>query len=222
MKKLKLEDLKESCFYPLLVNVFIGLHGYQDLMSKRLISELGDFENSPQLLESLKKTNLEEYKKINPRWIESIDTQKNEVIPPLFELNQFFDNVDISVQDVSEVMTFENNESSLKYTFSNILGGIIIAFEEAKSKLNSQEKERSEIWQFFKHIRNAAAHGGQFHFNRKEPKFAAKWGQYEIVHEMKYESAFEFINSGMLSYSNIIDLLLEVEATHPQISELRA
>lgn len=47
---------------------------------------------------------------------------------------------------------------------------LVLAYELVK-----QSRTKDPIWEFFRHVRNAAAHGGRFNFQGAEPSRPASW-----------------------------------------------
>lgn len=72
----------------------------------------------------------------------------------------------------------------------------------------------SEIFEFFRHIRNASSHLNVFQFNQKEPSKPAKWRGAQIDHHFK-GSNNELYNKPCFGYfigvADLLDLLLDIE-----------
>lgn len=83
------------------------------------------------------------------------------------------------------------------------------AYESVK-----QFNDGSEVFEFFRHIRNASSHLNNFQFNHKEPSKAAKWREVEINHNLKGVEN-ELYHKPCFGYffgvADLLDLLLDVE-----------
>ncbi|HEO8418918.1 hypothetical protein [Niallia sp. FSL W8-0635] len=86
----------------------------------------------------------------------------------------------------------ESGENIVEFFLESTKMLIITAYELTKEK---QVDNRGELWQFFKHVRNACAHGGSFHFIGNEPKYIAKWRAKEINSSLQGRKLF---NQGTL------------------------
>lgn len=72
----------------------------------------------------------------------------------------------------------------------------------------------SEIFEFFRHIRNASSHLNVFQLNHKEPANPAKWRSATIDHNLKgdvntlqNQSCFGYFRGG----ADILELLMDIE-----------
>lgn len=77
--------------------------------------------------------------------------------------------------------------------------------------------DKSPIWNFLYHCRNAAAHGG--HFKIERPRFPAKWGNLEITPALNeselFHNPFDISKRiGLLAPGYLISLLLKIEKTY--------
>ncbi len=74
--------------------------------------------------------------------------------------------------------------------------------------------DNSEIFEFFRHIRNASSHLNQFNFNHKEPSLPAVWRTAKIDHLQKGELNPLF-NKPCFGYfmgvTDILELLMDIE-----------
>ena len=96
---------------------------------------------------------------------------------------------------------------------SNVL---ILAHELCKDK---QYHDVSEIWEFLRHCRHAAAHGGSFNFLHGEPRRPAKWGKFEIASMLQGTPLFKEQNKqGLISPGDVVRLLWDIEQAYPSMN----
>ncbi len=72
----------------------------------------------------------------------------------------------------------------------------------------------SEVFEFFRHIRNASSHLNSFQFNHKEPAHPAKWRGAIIDEKQKGENNPLFGQScfgRFIGVADILDLLMDIE-----------
>ena len=84
-----------------------------------------------------------------------------------------------------------------------------IAYESVKER-----NDRGEVFEFFRHIRNASSHRNVFHFHEREPVRPARWRTKEIDHTLRGGanplSGMECLNN-YLGIADAILLLWDVE-----------
>ena len=90
---------------------------------------------------------------------------------------------------------------------------LILAYEICKT-----HNDQSSLWEFLRHCRNAAAHGGKFKLLHSEPRRPAQWGRFKIVNSLQGKSLFkEKDGKGLLSPGDPIRLLWDIEQAYPKI-----
>ncbi|CAN0302053.1 unnamed protein product, partial [Ectocarpus fasciculatus] len=100
---------------------------------------------------------------------------------------------------------------------------IISTYEKMVDKI----QDWTNIMEFFRHIRNAAAHNGKFHFNSKvldkktgELKRNAKWDKFEITAQLQDQPLFTESKKDDRNFwdqGDFVDFLLDFENHHPEI-----
>ncbi len=83
------------------------------------------------------------------------------------------------------------------------------AYESVK-----QYNDSSEVFEFFRHVRNASSHLNVFKFNQKEPAHPAQWRGAHIDHTHKGESNPLYDKScfgHLLGVADILELLMDIE-----------
>lgn len=104
---------------------------------------------------------------------------------------------------------------------------IIVAWE----KVLGLELADGPIFQFFRHIRNAAAHNGKFHFSKQvidsngELLKPAMWGNFEIKAAMQGKPLIvrtKKDESGFWDQGDLVEFLLDFETHYPEIKKTRS
>ncbi|MBV5311709.1 MAG: hypothetical protein JZU47_00345 [Prolixibacteraceae bacterium] len=100
---------------------------------------------------------------------------------------------------------------------------IIAAWEKAMV----HKLQDKPVLQFFRHIRNAAAHNGRFHFDKKvideksgELKKKAQWNQFEIkssLQNMKLIPKFKEENEAFWDQGDLVEFLIDFENYYPEL-----
>lgn len=88
---------------------------------------------------------------------------------------------------------------------------LVIAWEKTKN-----DHTNHELWEFFRHCRNAAAHEGFFVFYRGEPKRSAKWRSLEIKRSLRGQPLFTIPlqkKEGFILPGDILYFLSDIEST---------
>jgi len=95
---------------------------------------------------------------------------------------------------------------------SNLL---ILAHEICKDE---PYHDQSPLWEFLRHCRNAAAHGGKFTFLNNEPRRPAQWGKFNIITGLENTPLFKGEDGiGLLSPGDPIRLLWDIEQAFPNM-----
>jgi hypothetical protein len=83
------------------------------------------------------------------------------------------------------------------------------AYESVK-----EYNDGSEIFEFFRHIRNASSHLNVFQFNHKEPAHPAQWRGAIIEHQQKGDKNALFAKpcfGHFIGVADLLDLLMDIE-----------
>jgi hypothetical protein len=74
------------------------------------------------------------------------------------------------------------------------------------------------LWEFLKHCRNAAAHGGKFNLLHGEPRRNAVWGRFQIEPSMQGTPlVWNPGSNGLLSPGDPLKLLWDIEQSYSNI-----
>ena len=160
-------------FYPLIMNFLIQLIGFKELAIRGITGRRSIDDDISQFLEQLG---------VSGQDFNLLRSSMESVMGPL-ELRSEFSNSSIEI-DIDEIANeVAHHNEYLAELLPNALGVIfILAHEMTKEK---PWHNKNEIWEFLRHCRNAAAHGGKFHFLNDEPRRCAKWGPFEITRSLQ-------------------------------------
>lgn len=114
---------------------------------------------------------------------------------------------------VYESLAFPYSEMDELYRSKEFTEGVITdslafmlintAFEAVKQLLSRSNPTH----EFFRHLRNAASHGGKWNFRGKEPKFPAKWRDREVTADLQGQSIWKV----RIGPGDILVLLWDIE-----------
>lgn len=70
-------------------------------------------------------------------------------------------------------------------------------------------------WEFLRHLRNAAAHGGSFELRGREPRHPAHWRSLAITRELNGRALFAApVATGFIGIGDVLHLLADIEQRH--------
>ena len=155
-------------FYPLVCSYLAQTHGFIELISRGLLFELKQLQ--PTYIENLKIDQTNEYNSDTFTRLAHELLQKG--VTPLIGDPQHPSHVDVPIKVNIESLGYELFFKHEKYddvimAFKKIAaGGLLIVAKE----ITEPDRTKDELWEFLRHCRNAAAHGGSFNFQNGEPK----------------------------------------------------
>lgn len=192
-------------FSPLIQNYLNSVHAIIELSSRFIINELNEVRKDGEAAVDVFLSELEcdqDYKK---------GLLKNHSVTPLMgDQILAFPNGQKIVIDPIQLARYllHNQERMIENNFRQVEYMIITAYALTEGKYRNNDP----LWQFFRHVRNAAAHGGKFNLQRNQPDKPAEWGEKRIERGLNGKRLVSFIGQeGFLETGEIILLLLSVE-----------
>lgn len=199
----------EGTFYPLIVGYLAQVHGFVELASRGLRHHL----------DTLSKEDIRQ-------WLERVDgTQQaralrrvgeggiTTLVSPIVLSSQTNEPVAIDSDALSAELFWRHNEPIKSFNLASAGALLILAWESTK-----ELHDASELWQFLRHCRNAAAHNGRFTFRPKEPRHPAKWGDLEISKNLEATPLFvDPPDAGFMGLGDVVYLLAHIEAAYPRL-----
>jgi hypothetical protein len=196
-------------FYPLIMNYVGQLMGFKELA-------LRGITGAPDALQTtLSRYRLQEEAEQDEAALEKLRVYLSELGGPL-QLRSEFQNGTIDIETDEIAQEIVENHTYLLANMVPAAGSIfIVAYETAKAQ---GWHDKGPLWEFLRHCRNAAAHGGRFTFRGNEPSRPAQWGRLEIMRSLAGMPLFkDFDGYGLLSPGDPIRLLWDLEQANPQM-----
>lgn len=120
------------------------------------------------------------------------------------------DGIEYSAEEIAEIY-LAHPESQVK-ALSVSAGSLLVAAYEATKSM----RDRGPVWEFFRHCRNAAAHGGRFSFNQGEPSRTAAWRGLSIHRALQGTLLFDVVGErGLIALGDSVLLLWDIEQLCP-------
>ena len=228
MSEVNFSDLpKDNYFYETIATFGVSIHGMLEVVNRGLVLNLKDrsknddefnsnIDQIPTEYPDNVKENIRNFKTFTPMIFDFQYSKTNSNSSYYFDVDEFS----------KQIITADLENLCGQLTIS-IAGMVIIsAFE----KISSRNLKDSDVLQFFRHIRNAAAHNGKFHFtdsvlNKKngDLKKFAKWKNFEIKSDLQGKNLFnssKSSNDRYWNYGDLIDFLLDLENYYPELEQV--
>ncbi|MGA9756431.1 MAG: hypothetical protein WBV23_14940 [Desulfobaccales bacterium] len=212
-------------FYPLIMNYLVLLIGFKDLAARGGIK---DIEKSTGInawlnLSAIKSDILKRFSASNTgtikleRQLTELSNGLSKLLGPLELKSEFGGNhIKVEVDDIANDLLY-NGPYVLRLTMLSAGSLLILAHECSKGK--PWHDRKAPLWEFLRHCRNAAAHGGLFTFQGKEPCNLAEWGHFRIERALLGTMLFKDEKGfGLLSPGDPIRLLWDIEQAYPSMS----
>jgi hypothetical protein len=186
-------------FYPLVVHYVVLLWAFKELAAHGVGELVRGSGGVPDEME------------LDHETLESIlSTPFAELMPPL-ELASaaVSDTLSVDIAEIAQDMAM-NHHYLLGQTLPSAGGALLIAaYETTKTST-----DRGQVWEFFRHCRNAAAHRGRFELRGQEPTRPARWRNLEILPSMVGSPLFHGLDEpGLLRPADPVRLLWDIEQT---------
>lgn len=192
-------------FYPLIMNYLTQLIGFKELALRGVAGSASMDIILEQLGGRLKKPKEQ---------LEDLRKPLGELAGPLQLRSESLDgNISVDIDEIAQEIA--NNGPYLLNFLMVSAGSVLILAHEMSSDWRGQD--RSPLWEFLRHCRHAAAHGGKVSFTKDEPRRPAQWGSLVFLSALQGSPLFKQTDrNGMLSPGDPIRLLYDIEQTYPQ------
>jgi hypothetical protein len=196
-------------FYPLVMYYLAQLIGVKELALRGIVGS-GSLEELMDRIPALGTVPAGSEAKVA-----EVRDGLREISGPLELRSEYQDNfITIDIDDIArDVVT---NSSYLLASMMRSAGGLLILAHELSK--DAPWHDTGLLWEFLRHSRHAAAHGGTFNLLYGEPRRPACWGSFEITAELQGTSLFkDAMGAGLLSPGDPIRLLWDIEQAYPQM-----
>ena len=193
-------------FYPLVMLYLVQLFGFKDMALRGIVG-------SPTIEELLSRW--------QRKFGDTGDRAKLTKAAGPLELRSEYqgDTIEIDADLITQELA-TNAGYLMSYMMRSAASLLILAYETTKDQ---SCRDDGPLWEFLRHCRNAAAHGGTFSLRNAEPRNRAVWGSLEITRQSNGVLLFKNDQgSGLLSPGDPIRLLWDIEQAYPSISVSRA
>ena len=197
-------------FYPLVMHYLAQLIGFKELALRGITGSEG-FEALVGRIPALGSTSAGSH----VRFQEALDGLRK-LTGPLQLRSEYQDNhITIDIDDIARDIVA--NSSYLVASTMRPAGWLLILAHEVSK--DAPWHDSGILWEFLRHCRNAAAHGGTFNLIHGEPRRPAQWGSFEITPELHDTNLFKDAEGvGLLSPGDPIRLLWDVEQAYAQMT----
>jgi hypothetical protein len=192
-------------FYPLVMNYIIQLIGFKELSVRHLIDR-STFADSIIRCAQNKNPNASKEN------VEELEKAVNKLLGPLSLKSECITaNIEVDIEEIAKELI--DNSLYLSSFFMKSAGNLLVlAYEYCKGK---PFHNKDPLWEFLRHCRNAAAHGGYFNLAHGEPQRPAQWGRMKIERYLQGTALFkDGTGNGFLSPGDPIHLLWDIERTY--------
>jgi len=213
-------------FYPLVINYFVLLIGFKDLAGRGVIKELHKHSTSNSGFDIatitegiLNRVSVSEADKTQvEQQLHAIISGLSKVLGPLELKSEFQSNhIKVEVDDIANDL-MNNSPYLIRFIMRSASSLLILAHEISKDE---PWHDKGPLWEFLRHCRNAAAHGGIFKIDarRGEPRHLAEWGRFRIEAALHTTPLFKDETGwGLLAPGDPIRLLWDIEQAYPSMS----
>jgi hypothetical protein len=120
------------------------------------------------------------------------------------------DGLEFSAEELAQLYLTDQG-SKVKATAVSSGSLIIAAYEATKTR-----SDHGPVWEFFKHCRNAAAHGGRFNFHQGQPSRNATWRKLNVHSGLQGTPLFDILDEkGLIALGDSVLLLWDIEQLCP-------
>jgi hypothetical protein len=218
-------------FYPLVMNYLVQLLGFKEISVRDIdqriarglerFARLGISVPTPGRVQRIElppiSTDLEQNlaAELNPlrESITQLNSAREKLLGSLQLRCDFQGNhIEIDPDSLAKDLV-DNHTYIISFVMRSAGSLLILAYEMCKSY-----QDQSPLWEFLRHCRHAAAHGGSFNFLHDEPRRLAQWGHFQIERSMQGTPLFKRQDGvGLLSPGDPIRLLWDIEQAYPQM-----
>jgi hypothetical protein len=196
-------------FYPLVMHYLAQLIGVKELALRGIVGS-GGLEELVDRIPALGAVPAG-----SETMVAEVQDGLRKLSGPLELRSEYQDNhITIDIDGIARDVV-ANHSYLLASTMRSAGALLILAHELSK---DAPWHDTGPLWEFLRHSRNAAAHGGAFNLRHDEPRRTACWGSFVITAKLQGTSLFkDAAGAGLLSPGDPIRLLWDIEQAYPQM-----
>jgi hypothetical protein len=199
-------------FYPIFVSYLIQIIGFKELAARGVIGP--PYPNVEEIVRKIDNSGAIGEAAQREIEIEEASKQLSKLLGPLQLRSEFQNNhIVVEIDDIAKDIA-ANADYLSSYLLLAAGHLLILAYELCKTY-----SDKGPLWEFLRHCRNAAAHGGKFSFKSSEPRRPAIWGHFQIESTLEGTPLFKenVRDSGLFSIGDPIRLLWDIEQAYPNM-----
>jgi hypothetical protein len=212
---------QDKPFYPLVMNFVAAIHGWNNIAARRVGQMVAATEAPDRQLREAEQGLV---KMQNPASLADLRdaAQLPAWIAPLqLGCRTQDEAIDVNIDHLADEATnLLVSESPVLFHAAEHL--LVVAREMTRDYASFDDP----LWEFLRHCRNAAGHGGRFYFSTGEPRNPARFRNLEITGELQGTPLFRPLKKGVPGTENVpgilcvgdpIPLLWEIEQANPEM-----
>lgn len=191
-------------FYPLVVGYLVSIHGLNELASRGVAQVVQEADEPEQLAADYPDLPIAGYQA----------GQVTPLLKPLALKTRIVAAGPIQVEATFLAREIASEATYLVPRMTDSAGYLLVLAHE----LTRDVANGDPLWEFLRHCRNAAAHGGRFRFVGREPRGRAAWRGVEIERALEGSRLMDGSGSqgtemepGLLALGDPIGLLFDIE-----------
>ena len=191
-------------FYPIVTTYLIQLLGIKEVAVLGLPDLNRGFTLTPEVAQ--KSTQAER---------EALEKSLQTMLGPLsLKISDDAERLEIPLQFIAKELA-NHYDSLLGYNVQAAWYCIVMAHEVTVGK---PYRDKSELWEFLRHCRNAVAHNGKWNLRGNEPKYRASWRGISLDQSFNGQNLFKTDDkSGTLELGDPIAFLHDIESKFPNM-----
>jgi hypothetical protein len=201
-------------FHALVTNCLVQMNGLVEVQMRGLTSQFASLQSriaSPRLRDNVADVSAglqHSYQGGSAGWMGTFGLASNADAGQLIE---------VDARRLSSLWSDPSGSNvSITYYQRMIFGSLLVLAWEFTLEAHTYDP----IWEFLRHCRNAAAHGGYFKFKWTEPSRPAAWKSLEIIKSMQALPLFTEGTRGFLHFGDPLLLLWDIEQAFPAIKPI--
>lgn len=205
-------------FYPLVVNYLVSIHGILELVARQIIALAKDQAVPPDPSTPLPAPPPIGEPPSADRIMEFYSHPGNRTVTHLAMRTYLKCSIGDSIAVEPNALAEELGSNIMSIApWTMVSAGILLI---SAWEITKQFSDQGPLWEFLRHCRNAAGHGGNFRFLYGEPQRPAAWHGIEVVSGLQGTPLFHGPNfaPGLLWPGDPISLLWEIEQAYPDMA----